>query len=407
VLSIFGDWFLLIALPFQIYRLTGSAFATSLVFVAEAVPTLLLGAVAGVFADRYDRRTTMIACDAFRAVAILFLLFVVSRNTLWTAYAVTMAASAAGLLFLPSKQALIPRLVAPAQLVSANALDGAASAGAMLAGPLVGGLMYAALGFTAVVVADSATFVLSAVALALMSFRDVSRRLKPIGGASTDAVDHAPARTRRAWLAGAVGRLGQELGEGVTVVRSSRLLPVLLITQIAMGTVNGALGGLIVPFVAGVLHGGSAQLGAIGAAQGAGGLAGAVVAGRLAKWIGPRHLVPMGLMAGGVVLFGLVASRTVPLAVVSMAMAAAPVVLATIAMQTLIQTNSDDRYLARIFAVFGTVAALFQMIGAGAAGGLADVVGTVTMMGAVAALLALTGLATQIVMLRARTQVPA
>ena len=51
-----GDWFLLIGLPLAAYLLTGSVLITSTAFIAELVPALLLGSIAGVFADRWDRR---------------------------------------------------------------------------------------------------------------------------------------------------------------------------------------------------------------------------------------------------------------------------------------------------------------------------------------------------------------
>src|SRR3954447_15838356 len=67
LLSSLGDWLLLVAAPYFVLRLTGSTLATGLSLAAETVPSLLLGPVAGVFADRWDRRRTMLAVDLSRA----------------------------------------------------------------------------------------------------------------------------------------------------------------------------------------------------------------------------------------------------------------------------------------------------------------------------------------------------
>jgi MFS family permease len=71
-----GSSALSITLPFYVYTRTGSALAAGAMFVARLGPRLALGSLAGVFADRWDRRRTMIACDLLRAALILLLLAV-------------------------------------------------------------------------------------------------------------------------------------------------------------------------------------------------------------------------------------------------------------------------------------------------------------------------------------------
>nr|MBA3944488.1 MFS transporter [Herpetosiphonaceae bacterium] len=76
LISMMGNWVLYIALPIYIYQLTGSALATSAMFVAEMVPALLLGSVAGVFVDRWDRKRTMVVANLLLTLGLLPLLLV-------------------------------------------------------------------------------------------------------------------------------------------------------------------------------------------------------------------------------------------------------------------------------------------------------------------------------------------
>ena len=92
-ISMLGDWLLFIGLPFAIYNMTGSALATGTMFIAQSLPTLLFGALGGVFADRGDRRRTMIIADLLRAALLLLLLIVHSSGTLWALYRETLTAS--------------------------------------------------------------------------------------------------------------------------------------------------------------------------------------------------------------------------------------------------------------------------------------------------------------------------
>ena len=74
LISIMGDWMLLVALPIYVYGLTGSALATGAMFAAGLLPNVILGSVAGVFVDRWDRKRTMVAANLLMAVSLLPLL---------------------------------------------------------------------------------------------------------------------------------------------------------------------------------------------------------------------------------------------------------------------------------------------------------------------------------------------
>ena len=162
LISVAGDFALLIALPLHAYALTGSAVATGGVFAASLLPRILLGSIAGVFVDRWDRKRTMVVADLLRAALLLPLLAVGSPDLLWLLYLVRAATGVVGLIFDPAESALLPRLVGEERLVTANALNALNNNIGRLVGPVAGGLLYASGGLPAVVIVDAASFALSA-----------------------------------------------------------------------------------------------------------------------------------------------------------------------------------------------------------------------------------------------------
>jgi MFS family permease len=112
LISLAGDWLLRTALPFYVYDLTGSALATSVMFMVGTVPGLLLGPVAGVFVDRWDRRRTLVVANLLLALTLTPLLLVRSADWLWLVYAVALVQSALVRFVVPAENALLPLLVA-------------------------------------------------------------------------------------------------------------------------------------------------------------------------------------------------------------------------------------------------------------------------------------------------------
>src|SRR5262245_949693 len=88
LISLTGDWVLFVGLPLYVYDRTGSALATGAMLLARLLPMVLLGSVAGVFVDRWDRRRTLIVANLLLAAGLLPLLAV--TGPLWPVYAVAM-----------------------------------------------------------------------------------------------------------------------------------------------------------------------------------------------------------------------------------------------------------------------------------------------------------------------------
>jgi MFS family permease len=157
-----GDWILRVGLVYRVYALTGSTVASALTMASSFLPQVLLGALAGVFADRWDRRRTMIVANLLLAAGLLPLLLVRGAGQVWIVFAVLLFESIVQQFFSPAEQALLPRLVPDDQLITANAVSGRTQNLARLTGSGLGGVIAAASGIAGVALADAASFVISA-----------------------------------------------------------------------------------------------------------------------------------------------------------------------------------------------------------------------------------------------------
>ena len=167
IISLTGDWILTIGLIYRVYAMTGSTVASALTMASSFAPQVLLGAVAGVFADRWDRKRTMIAADLLLAAGLLPLLR--SRAAqVWIVFAVMFWEGSVQQFFSPAQQAMVPRLVPDDELLTANAVNGQVSNVSRLAGSALGGILAAAGGIVAVTLIDAASFLASAALLAVV-----------------------------------------------------------------------------------------------------------------------------------------------------------------------------------------------------------------------------------------------
>jgi MFS family permease len=163
VVSQLGDWFDTIALFTLVLKLTGSGRAVGLVLVARFLPSVVLGPLSGVLADRFNRRHIMIASDAARALVVLGFLFVRRPEHVWLVYLLTVMQLAFSAFFEPARSAALPSVVAKRDLVTANSISSVTWSAMLTLGAAVGGPVTDWFGTDAAFVTDSLTYVVSAV----------------------------------------------------------------------------------------------------------------------------------------------------------------------------------------------------------------------------------------------------
>ncbi len=377
VVSRIGDWMLFAALPFYVYARTDSALATGLMFIVETVPPIVLGSIAGVFVDRWDRRQTMIVADLARGALLLPLLAVQSRAALPVIYVVALLQAALGQFFAPARGALVPRVVGEEHLMAANALGALGDNLPRLAGPAIGGLLLGLVGLPGVVVADSASFLLSAALVTAIS-------LTPL-----PTEEHRPMRTTARARRPAFRR---EWTDGLQVVRRDRALTALFLVQAAAMAGQGIFEVLRVPFIRDVLHGDAAVFGLLVSIEGVGGLLGGALIGVAGRVIAPGRLLTLGVAAVAALICVGVNIAILPLAVALFAIAGLPMVAWLVSSQTLVQGAATDRSRGRVLGAYGTTTALATLGGmalASATGTHANVVPLLNVAGGLHALAAL------------------
>jgi predicted MFS family arabinose efflux permease len=362
-----GDWLLFIALPIVVYARTGSALGTSIAFLAELAPGILLARLAGRLADRCDRRRLMLAITLAQTVVLLPLLAVGGRGSLPVVYGVLAGAAALSTLFDPAKNALLPTLVPQTELVSANSMVGLnENLGRLIGGPL-GGLLLAVGGLTLVVVADAASFALAALALARLS------------GPS--------ARAARSPSAATTGNGGPTPPSGPRAeVRAARRRPIAagLVVAFTGQAAQGIFVVLFMLFVARRLGGGAGEIGLLRGVQAIGAIAGGVLLGFVARGASPVRLTARSAVAFGLITLVVwnapLLSTATAVYVGLFILVGAPGVLMVTGMVTSFQLASDDGDRGQVFGALGLVGNAGQAIGIIAAGLLTAPLGLMTLL---------------------------
>lgn len=163
LVSFFGDRVHQVAVGVLVLQ-RGTPLDVGIVFAATAIPNVFLGPLAGALVDRWDRRTTMIACDLVRAGLVLLVPLVINVH-IALVYLIALAVATVGLLFRPAKTAIVPVIVDEERLVTANSASSINETLADLIGYPVAAAIVAGLAgvIGAAFVLDSATYVVSAV----------------------------------------------------------------------------------------------------------------------------------------------------------------------------------------------------------------------------------------------------
>jgi MFS transporter, DHA3 family, macrolide efflux protein len=274
IISSFGDSLTGLTLLILVNALTGSTAAIATLTILLAIPTVTLGLIAGVYVDRFDRKRIMLFSDAARAVLVIGLIFVSSKDNLWLIYVLSFLQATVGTFFNPARTALTQELIAPEQLLEAGSISQTSMVLSSLAGSAFAGVLYGLTqSFWLAFVIDTATFLVSFALVWVV-------RAKHQAHASNANATVSPFK---------------ELLEGLQVIQRSRSLIGLLVatgvTMLGLGAVNV----LFVPLLINVLKVPPVWLGAVEGAQTAGMILGGVFLMGMISKVNTSRLIVVGL----------------------------------------------------------------------------------------------------------------
>lgn len=374
-----GTWLASVALVLDVFDRTGSASWVGVLLVAEFVPLVVVGLVAGPLLDRFDRRRLLVASDLVRAAVFAGLPFTTSALQV---ILLALVAGAATSLFRPVLFAGLPSIVSDEQLPRANGLLQSAENAMVALGPVLGGLLVASSGVDFAYWLNAASFLVSAALLVRVG--------AALGSRAGSHEGH--------W---------REVVAGLALLRSSRPL---LAVICAWGPVMFGFGIVNVSEVVLAkesLGAGDAGYGLMLTAVGAGLLVGSLWAGSAIERAGLRaaYTGALALLAAGTAITA--AAPSLWVAAPSLLVAGIGNGIALVGNATLVQRGVDDQLRGRAFTL--VMSATFASLGAGmiAAGPLTDAIGPRTAWALAAGLmLAGTGLAAALTRGLARSGAP-
>jgi MFS family permease len=319
-----GDWVYTIAVAASLAGRDADPGVFATLLIVQVAPAALMGALGGSLVDRLPRKGVMVVGDLGRGLAVASL-FLVGTPSVPHLYLVAALLGLLGALAQPALQASLPNVVAPKQLVAANALVSATFNGAVMVGPVIGGVLVARLGFAPAIFINGVSFLASAAM--------VTRVMLP----------PSPPNDER-W------NPVVELREGLRYMSRT---PLVRAAIVVMGLVmlGAAIKSPVEPlFVLRVLHGEPATLGFLGGAWGIGMVLGSMLAPTAARAWAREQLLWAGVAAVGIAVVAASQVESLTPVLVLWLIAGMGNALGTVCYESLLQERTPDAVRGRVLA---------------------------------------------------------
>lgn len=316
---------LTVAVGWHVYQISGDPIDLGLIGLAQFAPAFLLFLVAGIAADRYERRAIIVICNIVHVIAVAMLIALFSADTVVVhgILAILLLHGAARSFFHTTTQAILPNLVSTRQFPRAVAFASSANKGAQLLGPALGGLLIAWLDHGVYVVLLS-TFVVSGIAAALLSRPIIVHAREPF-------------------------RLETVVGGFNYVWRNKIVLGAVSIDLMAV--LFGGVMGLLPVFAKDILHVGPDGLGLMRATPGAGSLIVGLILTQIPPpgRMGRALFISIAIFGLSIIVFSL--STWFWLSIAALAVYGAADMISVYVRQTLVQIATPDHMRGRVSAV--------------------------------------------------------
>ena len=356
LVSQIGDSLYQIGLIWLVLEYTGSKSATGIVAMVSYLPVLLFGLIGGVLVDRFNRRNVMAISDLLRALVVLIIpgSYLLGIMSLPLIIGVSFIMASLATAFNPARDSLVPDLVTKAHLVKANSLVQVTNYFAIFAGPAFGAAILGIIGITHLFTIDAGTFLVSFVAIFLISYR-------PVAGSG-------PVKRGFAGLRG-------QLAEIWRYVRSKkRLTWLLILTAVNNFFIMGpAIVGTPI-FVKEVLNEGASSYALVESSLGLGMILGSILVNYLSRFLGKGKILLLGMMFDGLTYALVMFTGSLPLFMLLIAFHAIGIPHIVVSRTSLIQEWTESGKLGRVFSLTNMAVVGMTALTTGATGWLAETI---------------------------------
>jgi MFS family permease len=336
-----------------------------------AAPQLLFGLVGGVIADRMDRKVVMVAANILRALLVLPILLISSLNQIWILYLAAAGLALVGVSFYPARNASLPKIVPEKSLVTANGLLQGSTIVAMVVGPALAGVVIE-IWFPSAILIDSATFLVSALAIGLMAI---------------------PKRDLEGTMALDDGAVWEDIKAGLSFIYESQVLRrVLAVTGVAtLGVAAVIL--LAIPHLKAELGAGGLEYGFTMSVLGLGSLLGSVMVTRFSHRLSTSTLVGGMLVLAGVAIVAFAYAPSYLVVLGSVVIIGMCLVVARGTLNTITQTLAPDDIRGRVQSAVNMIVVASTALSEGLSAVMGSVVGVQTVFVAAGLVTCVTGFA--------------
>ncbi|HAV77025.1 MAG TPA: hypothetical protein DCX53_06700 [Anaerolineae bacterium] len=354
LISSMGSALTTLAASILVYRVTGSALSVGLMLIATSAPTILIGLIAGVFVDRYDRKRIMLTADLLRAILIFIIPFLIPLNINWL-YILVALTSAVTQFFDSAHASVLPEVADDEELSAANALMAISSVGSTTIGFAAAGLIASSLDIEWAFYLDALSFLVSGL---LILYTRVPA-LPDVENTSIRAI-------------------GQNLQAGLNVVSTVPILRSLFIVGAPIFLIFGLQNTLILPFSMRELNATEFHFGLQQAAEAIGVAIGAVIMARLADRIREGQWLVISYLSMAVATLLYSFSNVISVAIFLMGLSGLLNAPSFIGRQLVIQRATPREMRGRVNSAFFVVRDVMFVAGMAIAG-LADVINVRTL----------------------------
>lgn len=330
VITQMGQWMQQVAIGWLVLDLTDSPAFLGLVGFARGLPMLFLALPAGVLADRVDRRKLLMVFQAVGALVAVVLAALVVFDSIKPWHVIVLSILGGGVMafIAPTRQALVPGVVPRELMANAIAMNSAGQNATRIVGPSLAGVLISAVGTAICFVAQAIGFIWAFI----MSFQ---LRVPP------------------AVQTGARASVRENITDGLSYIRGSSTLSGLMVMAAIPILLAQPYIQMMPVFARDVLDAGSAGLGLLMAANGAGALVGVLLYGAYGHRIRQQGLFQIATAAGfGVLLAMFAVSPWFSLSLLLVALTGAVSSVYMAANNTIIQLTVDDAYRGRVMSVY-------------------------------------------------------